>query len=124
MTKGSNMGQIEVRKEEGVLVVTMSGRLTLEIVEGMRTDLLGRLGERTDARILYDSRQVELTGDRRIPKRLAQIDQELQPHVARMASLLPDYTVGTTAGQVHVYSRVHERFYDFDDAMRWLRTED
>jgi hypothetical protein len=117
------MGKIDVREEDGMLVVTLSGPLSVPIVEGMRSALLRLLEGREGVLILYDSRDVELIGDDAITRRLQAVNEEIAARVSRIASVTSDYTVATRVGQIHVYSKDHERFYDLDSAKRWLRMD-
>jgi SpoIIAA-like len=117
------MGKIDVQMRDGVIVVTMSGRLSSELVAGMRKDLLPLLKDAGEVRILYDSRQVELRDDQSVVKALETFDQEIQPKVHKIASLTADYSIAARVGQIHVYSKNHERFYDEKDAWEWLRMD-
>ena len=76
---------------------------------------------RQDAKLLYDSRQVEIVEDRRITQALHAFDEEIAHLSLKIASVTSDYTIATRVGLIHVSSPHHERFYDLESARQWLR---
>lgn len=116
------MGAISIERQISILIVKLTGLLTEDILLKQFGDIRSIINPGEKVRILYDLLEIELNETAEIALEAQHIYKSIEKNVDRVAVVLTDYLVKTRAGIAFVHADKCEVFYDFESAIKWLKT--